>query len=389
MMRAFVPDVMTKWEIFCRVVDNYGDTGTCWRLARALAVRYGVDVRLWVDDWAALAKVCPEAVRDGIGVAGVELREWMEPFPLAEPADVVIEAFACELPVAHVRAMAARTPPPLWINLEYLSAEDWVRGCNGLPSPQADPALTKYFFFPGFVEGTGGLIRETGLLARRDRALLECPCADWLRARGVTPPRADALLVSLFSYEQPGIGGLLRRWQAGGKPVLLLIPEGKVLPGVEAALGAALPPGARLERGALRVAVLPFMGQDDYDGLLWRCDLNLVRGEDSFVRAQWAGRPLAWHIYPQEDGAHLVKLEAFLALYRTGLGAAAAAALAGFWRAWNGGTETEAAAAWPAFARALPEIGRHARAWCAILGARPDLVDELWRFCQHLRKKSG
>lgn len=393
-MCAFFPDAMTKWDIFCRVVDNYGDIGTCWRLARVLAARYGVDVRLWVDDWAALAKVCPEAVRDGIEVAGVELREWMEVFPLVEPADVVIEAFACELPVAHMRAMAARIPPPLWINLEYLSAEDWVRGCNGLPSPRADPTLTKYFFFPGFIEGTGGLIRETGLLVRRDRALLECPRADWLRARGVTPQCADALLVSLFSYEQPGIGGLLRCWQVGDRPVLLLIPEGKVLPGVEAALGTDLPVGARLERGALRVAVLPFMGQNDYDGLLWRCDLNLVRGEDSFVRAQWAGRPLVWHIYPQEDDAHLVKLDAFLALYRTGLDAAAAAALAGFWRAWNGGmeadgAETETAAAWPAFARALPEIGRHARAWCAILDARPDLVDELWRFCQHLRKKSG
>jgi uncharacterized repeat protein (TIGR03837 family) len=388
-MRVLVHDVMKKWDIFCRVVDNYGDIGVSWRLARALVTKHGVDVRLWVDDWAVLARVCPEAVRDGIKVAGVELREWRALFPATEAVDVVIEAFACELPAAYTRVMAARKPAPLWINLEYLSAEDWVLGCNGLPSPQTNLPLTKYFFFPGFVEGSGGLIREGGLFARRDRALLECSCADWLRMHALELPSANTLLISLFSYEQPGIGGLLRLWQTGERPVLLLIPQGKVLSSVEAALGTNLPVGARLERGALRVAVLPFMEQDDYDNILWRCDLNLVRGEDSFVRAQWAGKPFVWHIYPQRDGAHFAKLEAFLALYRTGLDATTAAALAAFWRAWNGGTGMDVAAAWPDFARALPEIWQHARVWCAKLGVRLDLVDKLWHFCQHLRGKSG
>ena len=52
--------------------------------------------------------------------------------------------------------------------------------------------------------------------------------------------------------------------------------------------------------------------QHAFDELLWGCDLNCVRGEDSLVRALWAGQPLLWHIYPQEDNAHHAKLQAFL-----------------------------------------------------------------------------
>ncbi|NDE27856.1 MAG: DUF2331 family protein, partial [Burkholderiaceae bacterium] len=65
----------------------------------------------------------------------------------------------------------------------------------------------------------------------------------------------------------------------------------------------------------LKLISLPFIPQDDFDYLLAQCDFNIVRGEDSFVRAQLAGRPFIWNIYPQDDGAHLVKLSAFLDLY--------------------------------------------------------------------------
>ncbi|MDR1462331.1 MAG: elongation factor P maturation arginine rhamnosyltransferase EarP [Azoarcus sp.] len=385
-MHASAAKLLPKWEIFCRVVDNYGDAGVCWRLARTLAARYGVEARVWVDDWPTLARLCPEAVRDGSRTAGVELRHWKTPFPEAEVADVVIEAFACELPAAHVRAMAARKPPPVWINLEYLSAEDWVRTCHGLASPQPEAPFAKYFFFPGFTEGTGGLIREPGLLARRNREQGRAR-AEWLRERGLRPPREDALLVSLFSYEQPMLSALLQRWRTSERPLLLLTPEGRALDAVGAALGVKLRAGDQLERDALRVAALPFTNQDGYDELLWRCDLNLVRGEDSFVRAQWAARPLVWHIYPQEDGAHHVKLDAFLKLYSAGLGLAAAGALAGFWRAWNG--RGDPSAAWPAFVHALPELESHAGNWCTNLCKRPDLSAALWRFCRHIAGETG
>jgi uncharacterized repeat protein (TIGR03837 family) len=385
-MRLSVVNLLPKWEIFCRVVDNYGDAGMCWRLARTLATRYGVEVRVWIDDWLTIVRLCSKAVQDGAKLAGVELRHWTTPFPELEPADVVIEAFACELPAVHVRAMSARRPPPVWIDLEYLSAEDWVRTCHGLPSPHPRASLIKYFFFPGFTEGTGGLIREPGLFARRDREQ-DRVRADWLRGRGIGLPREDALLASLFGYAQPMLPALLRRWETAARPLLLLAPEGHALDGVGAALGVRLAAGDRARRGALWVEALPFTDQDSYDELLWHCDLNLVRGEDSFVRAQWAARPFVWHIYPQEDGVHHVKLDAFLDLYCVGLDTVAAGALATFWRAWNG--RGDPAVAWLDFARALPELARHAQRWCEKLGQRPDLSTALWRFCRDIAGETG
>jgi len=363
-----------KWEVFCRVVDNYGDIGMCWRLSRALAAEHGVDVRLWVDDWKAFSRLCPRPVSDGARVAGVELRRWTSPFPVEEPADVVIEAFACNLPKEHERAMAARRRPPVWINLEYLSAEDWVVGCHGLPSPHPELPLTKTFFFPGFTKGSGGLILEKGLLTKRDQVLESR--ADWLRT--FTPLHQDALVVSLFCYEPFDLAGLLHCWEQERRPVLLLVADARSLAGVEAALGVNLPIGGEIQRGALRIVALPFTDQDGFDALLWHCDLNLVRGEDSFVRAQWAARPFVWNIYPQENDAHFTKLKAFLALYCMGLEEEAARAMTAFWRAWNGRGDT--VGAWPAFMQALPELERHARSWCTSLAARPSLVTTLWQF---------
>jgi len=373
-MSEIATDLLSRWEIFCRIVDNYGDIGVCWRLARALVGGHGVRVRLWVDDWGTLARLCPQAQRDGVVVAGVELRHWVEPFAREEPGDVVIEAFGCGVPVSHVRAMAARKRPPVWINLEYLSAEDWVRGCHGLASPQANVALTKYFFFPGFTADTGGLIRESRLFERRDRVQ-------------VGRPRNEVFTVSLFGYEQPMLAGLLHCWRTGSEPMRLLVPEGRALSSVNAALGVELAVGQNANFDALRVEVLPFTDQENYDEMLWQCDLNFVRGEDSFVRAQWAARPLVWHIYPQEDEVHLKKLDAFLALYCIGLAAPAAKALVNFWRAWNGCGDL--AAAWPDFARVLPLLDAHAHNWCESLSERPSLVDALWGFYRHVAVKIG
>ena len=152
------------WDIFCRVVDNYGDIGVCWRLARQLAAEHNVAVRLWVDDLNSFARLCPEidSSLDRQRIAGMTVYRWREPFPDAIPGDVVIEAFGCELPAVFQAAMTAKAQPPVWINLEYLSAENWVTGSHALPSPQAK--LRKYFFFPGFVAGTGGLLREGDLI---------------------------------------------------------------------------------------------------------------------------------------------------------------------------------------------------------------------------------
>jgi uncharacterized repeat protein (TIGR03837 family) len=398
-----VPDktqAPVSWMIFCSVIDNYGDMGVCWRLARQLVGEHGFAVSLWIDDWSALCRflgleIAPEDTL--LSVEGVALRHWSSRWPdtasaeaLIENVRVVVEAFACELPQALIVAMAQCPSPPCWINLEYLSAEAWVQECHGLHSVPAlyagKRALTKYFFFPGFVPGTGGLLRERELLAqhRQWQENVQQERRDLLRAYGLDtelPAAADSVMVSLFTYESAALSSWLRAAAEDAVATLCLVPNGLVVSGIADFFGLdALPlPGTVLSRGNLTVVLIPFLSQADYDRLLSGCDFNFVRGEDSFVRAQWAARPLLWHIYPQDQDAHLTKLDAFLDLYcqdrslRGSLGQ-----LARFWRCWNQGEDC--AELWHHLRPQLPGLRTHARGWQQHLAAMPGLAASLVQF---------
>jgi uncharacterized repeat protein (TIGR03837 family) len=336
-----------RCDIFCAVVDNYGDAGVCWRLARQLASEHGWRVRLWIDDLSRLQKLAPDHA-----AGPVEVRAWQTPWRSAEPADIVIEAFACEPPAAYVSAMAQRISPPVWINLEYLSAEAWVAGCHGLPSPHPRLPLVKHFFFPGFGAGSGGLLREADY-DRRRAAFDETA----FRTEFGLPPRAPGeMLVSLFAYPRNRLPELIPALAAAPQPIRLLLPGSE---------------GNLQGQGALSIHPLPFLPQLRYDELLWACDLNFVRGEDSFVRAQWAAKPLVWHIYPQDDDVHFLKLDAFLERHPAG------ALLRPFWHAWNG----RGALVWPTFAALLPALDAPSRQWAQQLREPPDLASALVHFC--------
>jgi uncharacterized repeat protein (TIGR03837 family) len=372
-----------RWDIFCAVVDNFGDIGVSWRLARQLAVEHGLKVRLWVDDLASLQPILPE-ISCGLEVqtaAGVEVRQWLSPFPPVEPAEVVIEAFGCALPSVYIDAMAVLDRPPVWINLEYLSAEKWVGEYHGLSSPHPSLPLVKYFFFPGFTPETGGLLAESGLLQRRRafQGSIERKNAFW-QSIGLMPPKPDESRVSLFGYENCALPGLLAAWHDSPVPITCLVPEGRLVEGVASFLGLPeLECNRDYVRGNLTVRVLPFMDQLRYDEFLWTCDCNFVRGEDSFVRAQWAARPFVWHIYPQQEDAHWVKLQAFLDRYCAALPAEAASGVRTFWEAWNRGSG--AGEAWPGFWRHRMVLERHAERWADDLSSQSGLAANLVQFC--------
>lgn len=356
--------MQAHWDIFCRVIDNFGDIGVCWRLARQLVAEQGLRVRLWVDDLAALAPLQPGVSLDSQQqfAAGVEVCRWPTDFPETEVADVVIEAFACELPDVYLRAMAGRKPAPGWLNLEYLSAEPWVESCHGVASPHPTLPLLKHFFFPGFATKTGGLLRERALLDERDAYVASLAAGETLE-------------VSLFCYDTAPVGPLLDAWAVSSQAIRCHVPPGKPLAAVRAHLGGNGP----WQLGKLAVVPIPFLVQDDYDRLLWRCDINFIRGEDSFVRAQWAGKPFVWHIYPQEDAAHLDKLDSFLDRYLHGLPADTAEAVRGLFHAWNRGEDVTHR--WTAFLAQRETLNRHGRLWAEALAAHPDLATSLVKFC--------
>lgn len=334
---------MLSWDLYCRVVDNLGDAGVCWRLAATLAAR-GQRVRLVIDDPQPLSFMAPG------GADGVVVQRWPG---TGLCADVVIGAFGCVLPPAVIAAMARQVTPPVWINLEHLSAESYVERSHGLPSPQAC-GLTTWFYYPGFTERTGGLLREPGLLAQRaafDRSA-------WLATQGLRL-QGEERVVALFSYANALLPRLLS--DLARKPTLLLLTPGPAQQQV-----AEAPCGVRLHR-------LPWLDQGGFDHLLWAAELNVVRGEDSLVRALWAGAPFVWQAYPQTDGAHIAKVEALIARLRL------PDSVAAVWRAWN---RFEDGTDWPGLpgAAGWADWQQAATRATAGQGAVPDLCTQLCAF---------
>ncbi len=451
--------------MFCRVIDNLGDAGVCWRLARQMATEHGRRVTLYIDAPAVLARLLPAgapaddllAGRPAL-VDGVSIHPWpAEPSEPSEPngggppgdpgdagphgpiaesghpatrwqpalaADLLIAAFGCELPTP-VRANLGRdradpdtcssgTPPrssagrssaggerrpPQWINLEYLSAEPWIDGANWMPSIKPSDGAVEHFVFPGFSAASAGLLRERGLLARRDAFRAAAEDRAWLRRHRIDPSAGEPL-VSLFTYDSADLPGRLAALAGGPQPLRMLVPAGVATRAMTLLCGAPPAPGERRTISALTVHGLPWLEQDDYDRLLWSCDLNLVRGEDSWIRAHWAGRPMAWQPYPQADGAHLRKLDAWLARLLAGTDVSLAAPIGDFLRAWAGawpdtdvptaaGPETAGAAdaalaaAWAAFAPLLHPGHQGYRVFerfARSLAGCPDLTSSLLAF---------
>ncbi len=372
-------------DLFCRVVDNYGDIGVCWRLARQLAGEHGLAVQLWVDDLTSFRRICAavDPAAEVQVLQTVTVRRWHDDMAAQGVADAVVEAFGCALPPAYLNAMAARATPPVWINLEYLSAEDWVVGCHGLPSPHPQLPLVKYFFFPGFDAGSGGLLAEAGLEQRR-AAFAADPRQKAAFLAGLdVHPAPDDRVMSLFCYPTAPVAALLDGLRDDASPSLLLVPDGVASAALAGWAGKPLAPGDIVRRGSLSLQVVPFLDQPDYDRLLWCCDLNFVRGEDSMVRAQWAQKPFIWHIYPQQEDAHRIKLDAFLTRFVDGMTPEASDACRAAWHAWNG--DGDLRASWPAFRDALPVLLTYMPGWCERLREQGDLAGNLLAFIQQVR----
>ena len=302
-------------------------------------------------------------------------------FAPADVADIVIEFFACDIPPGYISAMAQCAPQPVWLNLEGLTAEEWVEGCHALTSPRH--GMIKHFLFPGFTEKTGGLLREAALDEQRLAFQADgVAMAAFLGRFGVTAADMAALKVSLFCYPSAPVAELFAAWQGGEQPVVCLVPEGVAFDAVQAFIGDdAAVAGAARTHGGLTVRVLPFVPQDEYDRLLWACDVNFVRGEDSFVRAQWAGKPFLWHIYVQDENLHHVKLRAFLQRYAVD-GEGVVDSLVQAALAWNGASADPLpwTALWPALQADMPRMAARAQGWQRQMQANGDLASNLLAF---------
>ena len=377
------PFAPTCW-LFCTVIDNYGDIGVSWRLAQCLQRELGWRVCLWVDDITALRTLCPDLPEPPCFYEHIRIHGWqagisaqgLDTSPLPQ---IVIETFACTLPPAvHSIMQQAR---PLWLNWEYLSAEASNERFHALPSLQAD-GLQKYFWFMGFSEKSGGLLREQNYaeLSLADTAALR---------RKLQLPDKTAPEWLLFGYNSPVWCDWLEMWCRHGEPVTLLLPGSRIIDSLKN--GGNIPPQALMQPGesfqtaSVTLTRIPFVPQRDFDRLLHLADGLMVRGEDSFVRAQLSGKPFFWHIYPQEEMVHLDKLDAFWQKAYAGYPAEIQAAHQALSQELNGGhrlDETQRLAAWQTLQQHFASWQKAAGVWKDWLFAQPSATEKLAKFMQ-------
>lgn len=381
-----------RWDIFCKIVDNYGDIGVCWRLSQQLAHEHHLQVRLFIDDMPAAKKIITAldcATKSQI-INGVEVCVWptLENCADIKPADCVLETFSCELPDFYIHQMSLKNS--IWVNLEYLSAESWVSDFHAKPSPHPNLAITKHYFFPGFKIDTGGLIREANLMAERVAFInSQAKQTEFWQKLGIANENnliENSIKISLFCYPQADIASLISALEIVNQPVHLFIPFNSSITIITDALaGSKNKNCSEIRKGNLTIHLLPFLSQVDYDHLLWACDLNFVRGEDSWVRAIWAAKPFIWQPYIQTDDTHIKKLNAFLDWYLNAATPEVRSVLHESQLAWS-----KANPAIPVpLARLinhLPDLLAYAQQQTYNLATQPDLATKLVIFSENLAK---
>lgn len=315
---------MNNWDVFCKIVDNFGDIGVCWRLSQQLANEHQLNVRLFIDDFSIASHIIPNLDSRKLAqtIHGVEIHAW--PTDHVVLPNVVIENFSCELPAVYTKQISIHNKQcqpaqqVVWINLEYLSAEQWVEDCHTLPSIHPTLGYTRHFFYPGFTNKTGGLLRESDLLKTRGYFQDTKIRHDFLNhclgsSTLITDP---SKVISLFCYPQANIDQLIDGLANINQDTHLLLPFNSEIIAIQSVIEQyQLRIGHSQQIKHLTLHVLPFLSQSDYDQLLWACDLNFVRGEDSWIRAIWSGQPFIWQPYIQTENTHIKKLDAFLSHY--------------------------------------------------------------------------
>lgn len=294
-------------DLFCSVIDNYGDIGVCYRLAKELA-RNKVEISLYVDDLPTFKKICPQILPTQniqyLNDDNILVKKWVTDDYSYEPSNVVIEAFACNISPSFTDKFTNST---IWINLEYLSAEKWVESCHKLPSLQNN-GVKKFFFFPGFTPNTGGINFENNFCKISSKLAKDFV----INKFELSPDIKDFFMCLIFTYENENLFPLIENIIKYKKKVIFLIPDSRSAVYLKT---SPLLQKFKLIYSNIIFHFFPMISQDEFNYIIKASDFNIVRGEDSICQAIMSGKPFIWHIYKQKENAHIDKIKAFLEEY--------------------------------------------------------------------------
>jgi len=306
-------------DIFCSVIDNYGDIGFIYRFAKEYKLaRNNSRVRVFIDDLKSLSHINKSidvnlAYQEVKGVFYIDLKISESDFlSKIDMADFIIEAFGFDIPSYYLDKI--KISSSLIINLEYLSAENWVSSYHKKESLLNFDRVKKYFFMPGLNSDSGGLVLDSSMKENcykmiKDRVYY----FESLINNENFIYNDDLIIGSIFSYEK-NFSNLIRDLLSEkDKRFVLIITKGKSEESFRYLLNSD---ENYIKKDNIELFFIDFLEQEEYDILLNICDFNFVRGEDSFARAILSGKPFLWHAYMQEDNYQLVKVKAFLDEYK-------------------------------------------------------------------------
>ena len=256
--------------VLCKVVDNYGDIGVCWRMSRRLKkIAPQNTISLVVDDFKTFSVIASEAKQSKV-LEGVELFDWNNETLChdifaandGERLQIILELFQCGRPDWMEKILfeekLERTVQIIMI--DYLTAEKYAENFHCLKSLTRSAKVQKVNFMPGFTGATGGLIIDD----------------EWK---------------DLPVYNKDG-------------PVLVFT--------YTIGVGLIENTGSLSLSKGLQLKQLPYMNQPDWDKMMRQCSALIIRGEESMSRACLSGIPFIWQAYPQTEEYHLVKVKALL-----------------------------------------------------------------------------
>ncbi|MGL5000169.1 MAG: elongation factor P maturation arginine rhamnosyltransferase EarP [Cetobacterium sp.] len=307
-------------DIFCEIIDNFGDIGVVYRLAKEFKSIYKNEIKIRVflnrlDEFLLINKKAKNIEWQEIDGIEYLTNEYLaKNICTFSPANVIIEAFGCNVLEEYLEK--AKDESTLLINLEYLSGETWIEGIHLMESPIGNKNLKKYFYMPGFKENTGGVIVDRLFLNRKNDVSKN---REYYLEKYLPQFRdKDYFIGTIFSYEKnfkPLLNSLLKN----NKNNCLLILGEKSKDSVREILkdiSIEYSEKEIVEHENIKIKFMPFLEQEEYEELINLAHYNFVRGEDSFVRALLTGKPFVWHIYLQEDMAHMDKIRGFVERYR-------------------------------------------------------------------------
>ena len=313
---------MLDITILCRVVDNYGDIGFVYRLARELSSLSSIEktqLRLIVSDLKSFnAMALPPGISTSLAVQnynGWKVIDWNA---CAEgkceftehPPKIILECFQCGRPewLDEILFSAQTTQTVQIVNVEYLTAEDWADDFHLLKSGTRSALVKKINFMPGFTKKTGGLVLDKNFVScvHSKTAALECLKKYASKKTVALIEDTNLFRVIAFSYErnfENEARALSEFAKNSGRKVQVLLAPG---------LGNVPFKKAAAAFKNISVYDLEYLPQLAWDALLTLADFSFIRGEDSFSRACLSGIPFVWHAYPQEEEFQLVKADAVL-----------------------------------------------------------------------------